>query len=126
MIFIVPLNKAKQIKTIFKVLILHINSNKLTITISILKRLIIKLLVYLILLLFYKTSPNLIDILTYFTPNDTSIISMSVEEYDQWIKTLSDCNLPTYEESIFNKPLPNVPNTNPILNIIKNFIDSWK
>jgi hypothetical protein len=51
---------------------------------------------------------------------------MSVEEYDQWINTLSDCNLPTYEESIFNKPLPNIPNTNLILNIIKEFIDWWK
>jgi hypothetical protein len=83
MIFIIPLNKAKQIKTIFKVLIQHINCNKLTITISIFKRLIIKLLVYLILLLFYKLSPYLIDTITYFTPTDTSIISMSVEEYDQ-------------------------------------------
>ena len=128
-IYLWPLLIVTSIKLIIgklKPILIKLRENWKVIGKLILKRLIIKLIVYLILLILYKLSPYLIDTLPNFTPTDSSIISMSMEEYDQWINTLSDCNLPTYEESIFDKPLPDVPQSNIILNIINEIIDWWK
>jgi len=122
-------SKLNSLKILINNFIQNIKINKIKIFHTILRSLIVRLILYVVLLILYKITPYLLPIFDFSIFNgltDSSIISMSVEEYEQWINTLSDSSLPSYEESIYNKPLPDVPQTNIILNIINEIIDWWK